>query len=100
MGYDKGKYSKEMVTQLGEVLAEELNAIVSHCVALEKVEITASDLEKLCGRIEFEALLQETQEKGWEIERIYPLTPMQEGMLFPSPCGQSLLAISYKVFYV
>ncbi|WP_021170822.1 Linear gramicidin synthase subunit D [Sporomusa ovata DSM 2662] len=83
IGYDRTKYKDAMITQLGDAFAQELKMLIAHCVSHENNEITAADLgETAWNDTEFEALLQQTQAKGWEIERIYPLTPMQEGMLF------------------
>jgi len=81
--YDRTKYSDDMITQLGDAFTQELKTLISHCVANETPELTAADLGEVAwSDTEFEDVLQETQAKGWEIERIYPLTPMQEGMLF------------------
>ncbi|TWH51680.1 non-ribosomal peptide synthetase [Sporomusa sp. KB1] len=83
IGYDRTKYKDAMITQLGDAFAQELKLLIAHCVSHENIEITAADLgEIVWNDTEFEALLQQTKAKGWEIECIYPLTPMQEGMLF------------------
>ncbi|KTC56352.1 hypothetical protein AO262_26535 [Pseudomonas fluorescens ABAC62] len=79
-------YSREMfhdatVQQLADAYSAELTALVSHCCNPEHSGVTPSDFP-LAGlsQVQLDALPYPLR----SIEDIYPLSPMQQGMLFHS----------------
>lgn len=65
-------------------MKESLQEVIAHCVSRKQTSLTPSDiLLKDISIDELEQLLEQTRELG-EAENIYPLTPMQKGMLFHS----------------
>lgn len=80
--YDIKTFSREEATNLCEGFIKELHQIVNHTTSCKKSEKTASDLgENSWSDVEFESVYRYFQEKGEPLQRIYPLNPMQEGML-------------------
>jgi non-ribosomal peptide synthase protein (TIGR01720 family) len=76
--YNKKQYRAESVETLLNQYKLELNRLISHCLAKKDKELTPSDLTyKNLSMEELEDL-----SKKYQIEDIYRLTPMQEGMLF------------------
>lgn len=81
--YDESQYSKDAMEDFLHALEEELIEVISHCTTKEKTTYTASDFGELAwSEEEFFATKAKFDAEGKEIERIYPLTPMQEGMLY------------------
>lgn len=79
--YDKGRHEQEKMEQLAESFERELRGIIKHCLEKEETEPTASDYGELVwSDEEFIRVYNAKKEKG--IEKIYPLTAMQEGMLY------------------
>ncbi|HEX7243841.1 MAG TPA: amino acid adenylation domain-containing protein, partial [Longimicrobiaceae bacterium] len=74
-----GVHRHETVERLAEGYADELRGLIAHCRSAEAGGYTPSDfpLAKL-EQAELDALLG--SERG--VEDVYPLTPLQEGMLF------------------
>ncbi|MET0400296.1 MAG: condensation domain-containing protein, partial [Longimicrobiaceae bacterium] len=79
LGYAEGVHRRDTIERLAAWYAEELRGLIAHCRAAEASGYTPSDfpLAKL-GQTALDALLG--SERG--VEDVYPLTPMQEGMLF------------------
>ncbi|HEV2736635.1 MAG TPA: condensation domain-containing protein, partial [Longimicrobiaceae bacterium] len=79
VGYAEGVHRRETVERLAEGLAGELRELIAHCSGAGAGGYTPSDfpLARL-EQAELDALLG--SERG--VEDVYPLTPMQEGMLF------------------
>ncbi|HYH78193.1 MAG TPA: amino acid adenylation domain-containing protein [Longimicrobium sp.] len=79
LGYSDGLHREETVRRLADALAAELRALVAHCREAGAGGYTPSDFP-LAG------LDQETLDRvvgnAPGIDDVYPLTPMQEGMLF------------------
>jgi amino acid adenylation domain-containing protein/non-ribosomal peptide synthase protein (TIGR01720 family) len=77
--YSAERYQKETVAGLAGRFTEILQGLVDHCLAAEPAGLMPSDFP-------LAALDQETLDTlpyaASEIEDIYPLSPMQEGMLF------------------
>ncbi|MDW7617945.1 amino acid adenylation domain-containing protein, partial [Peribacillus simplex] len=81
--YNSHKYNETTIRKMAEAYKHHLQTIVLHCINKNSVELTPSDysvndlnieeLEELTGKY-----------KGFTIKDVYPLTPMQEGMLFHS----------------
>jgi amino acid adenylation domain-containing protein/non-ribosomal peptide synthase protein (TIGR01720 family) len=81
--YDRVKYRRYFMEQLSQLLKQEMAAIIAHCVEKKVPERTASDYNELSwSQQEYERISQEEEEKGYHIQRIMPLTGMQEGMLY------------------
>ncbi|WP_313077148.1 non-ribosomal peptide synthetase, partial [Lacrimispora sp.] len=81
--YDESEYSAETMENLSKSFQKELTAVAMHCGHVEGTEYTASDYgETEWTEEEFLAAREKLAARGEEIKRIYPLTAMQEGMLF------------------
>uniref|UniRef100_UPI0028A718DF non-ribosomal peptide synthetase n=1 Tax=Lacrimispora sp. TaxID=2719234 RepID=UPI0028A718DF len=81
--YDESEYSAETMENLSKSFQKELTAVAMHCGHVEGTEYTASDYgETEWTEEEFLAAREKLAARGEEIKRIYPLTAMQEGILF------------------
>ncbi|MBV9774988.1 MAG: amino acid adenylation domain-containing protein, partial [Gemmatimonadetes bacterium] len=78
-GYGAGVHARATVERLAERFLAELRGLIAHCTSPEAGGYTPSDfpLARL-GQARLDTLLG--RERG--VEDVYPLTPMQEGMLF------------------
>ncbi|WP_347901175.1 non-ribosomal peptide synthase/polyketide synthase [Pseudomonas purpurea] len=79
--FSREMYREDTVQYLADAYSAELRALIEHCLALENAGVTPSDFP-LAG-------LDQAQLDGLPlapsvIEDIYPLSPMQQGMLFHS----------------
>lgn len=82
IAYNQAKYSSEFMEQLRTCFEKQLFAVIDHCIKAES-SYTASDFGELSwSDKEFTKVDEELRAKGYAIERIYPLTGLQEGMLF------------------
>lgn len=80
--YSRTQYQKETMERVVTYFRDHLQEIVMHCVTKEKPECTPSDLTLKGITIEeLEGFVQESEHIG-EIEDIYALSPMQNGMFF------------------
>ena len=79
--YDINAYAADTVEKFIQCFQKCIVAIINHCNAVEKPEITPSDLgDEDLSLEDFETIAEvENIEK---IKMIYPLSTMQEGMLF------------------
>ncbi|TBV09264.1 non-ribosomal peptide synthetase [Phytopseudomonas dryadis] len=77
--YSSEMYRRETIQRLAEELVIELHAVIEHCTSADVFALTPSDfpLTKLT-QIQLDALPVSAQ----AIEDVYPLSPMQQGMLF------------------
>ncbi|XBX10633.1 amino acid adenylation domain-containing protein (plasmid) [Enterocloster clostridioformis] len=83
VSYNESEYRPETVEVLCREFKEGLKEVAEHCQKAETVENTASDYgETEWTDEEYRAVKSEIEDKGGKIERIYPLTSMQEGMLY------------------
>ncbi|BAP43368.1 non-ribosomal peptide synthetase PvdD [Pseudomonas sp. StFLB209] len=78
-GYSAEMYRAETIQRLADELVAELHAVIEHCTDTQTFAITPSDfpLAKLT-----QAQLDDLPVAARDIEDIYPLSPMQQGMLF------------------
>nr|WP_276330896.1 non-ribosomal peptide synthetase [Stutzerimonas kirkiae] len=79
--FSKEMFKEETIQHLANDYAEELKVLIEHCIAEDNSGLTPSDvpLAKLTQE-QLDALPIPVR----EIEDIYPLTPMQQGILFHS----------------
>ncbi|WP_367387265.1 amino acid adenylation domain-containing protein [Bacillus vallismortis] len=81
--YNTKVYSKQTVKHFTEAYKEALYEVIDHCVSKEEAERTPSDYgDKALDIYELEDIKR--KHEGFEIEKIYPLANMQQGMLFHS----------------
>lgn len=85
--WDKGKFTKEDIEKLAEYYTQSLEEIGTHCTCTNKVINTASDFGEYEWTEEEFSSVSETYSKE-VIEQIYPLTSMQEGMMYHSLHGE------------
>jgi iturin family lipopeptide synthetase C len=86
VGYQPGEYQEETVQELMGSFKHNLMKIINHCYYQEEIlktpsdfgypELTIEELEKI------QQYIKGFEEPGLKIEDIYPLSPMQDGMLF------------------
>ncbi|MFF9672031.1 non-ribosomal peptide synthase/polyketide synthase [Streptomyces eurythermus] len=87
--YSGGRHREETVTALAEGMLDALGAIVAHCARPDAGGRTPSDFP--LARLD-QAAVDRIAGDGRDVQDIYPLTPMQEGMLFHSlldPAGRT-----------
>jgi amino acid adenylation domain-containing protein/non-ribosomal peptide synthase protein (TIGR01720 family) len=77
--YSKARYCATSIEQLGSAVLNTLSGLIEHCLDSDSAGLTPSDfpLAKLT-----QAHLDSLPYSQRNIEDIYPLGPMQEGMLF------------------
>ncbi|MDR4435229.1 non-ribosomal peptide synthetase [Bacillus tequilensis] len=84
ISYSGKQYRRETMETCAALLKNSLKEVIEHCAAQEDIHLTPSDISLKDITIEeLDQFVQQTQHIG-EIENIYPLTPMQKGMLFHS----------------
>lgn len=77
--YSVKQYKKESISRFVEIYKKNLESIIDYCIEKEKTEFTPSDFGEYDLEIEeFENILKSSEKK---VEKIYPLTPMQEEIL-------------------
>ncbi|MCR5234527.1 MAG: AMP-binding protein, partial [Lachnospiraceae bacterium] len=83
LDYNSAKYPDEAADEFLHLIKKTLGDIRSLLAdGMPQDEITASDLgETKWSYEEFSAVIKDFGSRGEKIRRIYPLTPMQEGML-------------------
>ncbi|SEL41109.1 non-ribosomal peptide synthetase [Paenibacillus sp. OK003] len=80
--YNRTQYRKDTMERVAKYFRDHLQEIIKHCVTKEKPELTPSDLTlKGISIEELEGFVHESEHIG-EIEDIYALSPMQNGMFF------------------
>ncbi|MEW2513259.1 non-ribosomal peptide synthase/polyketide synthase [Streptomyces sp. NPDC046870] len=87
--YSAGRHREETVTALAEGMLRALGDIVAHCARPDAGGRTPSDFP--LARLE-QAAVDRIAGDGRDVADIYPLTPMQAGMLFHSllePAGRT-----------
>ncbi|SMC29647.1 non-ribosomal peptide synthase domain TIGR01720, partial [Clostridium acidisoli DSM 12555] len=77
--YNDKEYNDETIKALINDYKDNLTKIIKHCMGKDKTEKTAADITKENIRLqELSPYLKDID----NIKNIYPLTPMQEGMLY------------------
>lgn len=80
ISYNSGYYSSETVKSLLDQFKSNLNHIIAFCSSRQAREFTPSDFTYKKLSMEYVDELS----RQYDIADIYPMTPMQEGMLFHS----------------
>ncbi len=83
LDYNSGRFTGAQAQAFAQSILDNITALGGYLNAQsEALERTASDLgETEWSPEEFEGVIAEFAARGERIQRIYPLTPMQEGML-------------------
>ncbi|WEK32623.1 MAG: non-ribosomal peptide synthase/polyketide synthase [Candidatus Pseudomonas phytovorans] len=79
--YSRDMFAADTVQHLADQFAAELNAVVEHCLEDGQAGLTPSDVP-LAGLTQ--AQLDSLPIAAVQVEDLYPLAPMQQGMLFHS----------------
>ncbi|MCM3783798.1 amino acid adenylation domain-containing protein [Neobacillus mesonae] len=83
LSYHLDQCKAEDMELLASIFQNQLKQVIEHCTNQQNPTLTASDYGELVWSSEdFIAAKQKIETDGYEIERIYPLTPLQEGMLY------------------
>ncbi|WP_127570963.1 non-ribosomal peptide synthetase, partial [Paenibacillus xylaniclasticus] len=86
ISYSSKQYRRGTIEKLATELRKALSEVLLHCSAKQQPELTPSDI--VADGISIDELEELTERLGSivsrTIENIYPLTPMQKGMLFHS----------------
>lgn len=80
--YNRREYDETTMAQFLKVYLGQLQALVEHCVARKEPEATPSDLGD--ATLTLSELAELRSRYGPALQAVYPLSPMQEGMLFLS----------------
>ncbi len=98
--YEKSIHRREDMEELGRRYGEALKEIAIYCAERKETEHTASDYGEVgWSEEEFEEVKESLGKSGLEVERIYPLTAMQEGMLFHEIAGDKDTAYIVQSVY-
>ncbi|SFW51679.1 non-ribosomal peptide synthetase [Selenomonas ruminantium] len=82
LDYNAGLYDEKTAESFANGILKEIGELTAHLDSVREPVVTASDLgETSWSEEEFNAVVEEFAARGEHIERIYPLTPLQEGML-------------------
>ena len=80
--YDTQLWNDQQAQTIAQAFTDGLKRIVEHTVAVQQPENTASDLGAQGWTDEqFRVISERFAARGEELQRVYPLSPMQEGML-------------------
>ncbi len=81
--YNRNQYDSSTVQRLGSLMKNALIQITDHCSGRKISEITPSDMTwSHLSLSQFQTLLKDNNLLAQDVQDIYPLTPMQENMLF------------------
>src|SRR5262249_24078350 len=80
--YSENLHRRDTVLRQAQTVVDVLRGLIRHCLSEEAGGFTPSDFpEARLGQQDLDRLISEI---GPDIERLYPLSPMQQGMLFHS----------------
>ncbi|MBE6051450.1 MAG: amino acid adenylation domain-containing protein [Clostridium sp.] len=83
INFNKSLYNEGFMNEFVIKYKEKLIEIINHCSSVAEFKNTASDFgEYKWSNAEFSKYQNSLKDKNYKIERIYPLTGIQEGMLF------------------
>lgn len=90
--YNSDEYREETISNMAEYYKQAISVIIDHCIKKEHPEFTPSDYGDVL--LSIGELEQIKKVVNSEIQKIYPLSPMQEGILF-----HSLLDADSQVYF-
>jgi len=97
--YAEELYKEETIAKLASQFKQQLEEIANHCLAQETTVYTPADYG-LSGKIKIEELDAFLNDgKREDVESIYPMSPMQEGLLFHSLYGDSTTAYTEQYHF-
>ncbi len=98
--FDSGRLEEPCAAALLAAYVRALRELLAHCRAKSAGEITPADLTLTgLGLADFDRLLAQLGRAPTEIEDIYPLSPMQEGLLFHSLYDTGSTAFFQQMHY-
>lgn len=81
--YKASGFSDSQMSFLLESIVESLDEVITHCIKQEKTIITPSDAGEIEWSLEeFNQVVSYYGQRNCEIDRVFPLTGMQKGMLY------------------
>ena len=95
--YNRREYDETTMAQFLKVYLGQLQALVEHCVARKEPEATPSDLGD--ATLTLSELAELRNKYGPALQAVYPLSPMQEGMLFLSLMNETSSAYFEQSVY-
>ncbi|PMZ61575.1 hypothetical protein C1X25_28355, partial [Pseudomonas sp. GW247-3R2A] len=76
-GFSREMFNTATIQRLADDYAQELNALIEHCCGVEVPQVTPSDFPLArISQVQLDELSVAT------LKDLYPLSPMQQGMLF------------------
>ncbi|MFH1537854.1 MAG: amino acid adenylation domain-containing protein, partial [bacterium] len=85
MSFDGKRFGEETIRKIAEDYRRALVGLIEHCRGRTEREMTPGDFSRCeLSLDEYESLLSENSWDTSDIEDIYVMTPMQEGLLFQS----------------
>jgi hypothetical protein len=97
LNYSSRDYDEATIARLIENYHSQLKMLIDHCVKKAEPELTPSDLGD--PTLNLAELVELRQRYGQNIQSVYPLSPMQEGMLFLSLVNQNSNAYFEQAVY-
>ncbi|WP_335357113.1 amino acid adenylation domain-containing protein, partial [Bacillus pseudomycoides] len=83
LSFNGSEYLKEEMNTFIQAIKDELLEVIHHCLGQKETIRTPFDHgEEYWSLEEYNKVVQKYVEKGYEIDRIIPMTGMQEGMLY------------------
>ncbi|MGG2092648.1 amino acid adenylation domain-containing protein [Bacillus sp. S13(2024)] len=83
LSFNGSEYVKEEMDAFIQAIKDELLEVIQHCLEQKETIRTPFDLgEENWSLEEYNHVVQKYAEKGYEVDRIIPMTGMQEGMLY------------------
>lgn len=81
--YNNGHYTDKYIKSLGTKIKNSISNVIAHCNNDLFYRMTPSDVSELeWNKEEFSETVKKIQTRGGEINKIIPLSHMQQGMLF------------------
>lgn len=100
LSYNRTIHARDTVEGFLGAYRDELRALIRHCVAREAAEFTPHDLTyKDLGLSDLDRILTECGLANAELQDIYPLSPLQEGMLFQHMLDSGSSAYFVQIAY-
>ena len=100
LDYNADIFSNDAAQKFADSILSEMKRITTYLSECDTPAVTASDLgETEWTEEEFEKIMNEFAARGERPERIYPMLPMQEGMLFKNVSEPDSLAYRMADIY-